>query len=174
VTANGAMVQGKRDGSQWLASLSVGGDYQRDRLSLTPYARLDLARATLDAYTEQGDAIHALHYQDQDVDTTTASLGLRMDYRVPVSVGTFTPQLRLEYQHDFQDDSTVIMNYADLPGGPFYRSAIDGLKTNRFVFGLGAVLQTEREFSLRLEYRGLFGSSSDTDHGVQLNLEKKY
>ncbi|AWH29276.1 autotransporter outer membrane beta-barrel domain-containing protein [Stenotrophomonas sp. YAU14A_MKIMI4_1] len=174
VTANGAMVQGERDGSQWLASLSVGGDYRRDRLSLTPYARLDLARATLDAYTEQGDPIHALHYQDQDVDTTTASLGLRMDYRVPVSVGTLTPQLRLEYQHDFQDDSTVIMNYADLPGGPFYRSAIDGLKTNRFVFGLGAVLQTEREFSLRLEYRGVFGSSSDTDHGVQLNLEKKY
>ena len=174
VTANGGMVQGKRDGKQWLASLSMGSDYQRDRLWLSPYARLDLARATLDGYTESGDAIQALHYQDQDVDTTTASLGLRMDYRVPVSVGTFSPQLRLEYQHDFQDDSSVTMNYADLPGGPFYRGQIDGLKRNRFVFGLGAVLQTERDFNLRIEYRGLFGSSADSDHGVQLNLEKKY
>lgn len=174
VTANGAMVRGDRDGKQWIASLSMGGDFRRDRLAMSPYARLDLARATLDGYTERGDEIHALRYQDQDVDTTTASLGLRMDYRVPVSIGTFTPQMRLEYQHDFQGDSTVTMNYADLPGGPFYRSQIDGLKNNRFVFGLGAVLQTEHDFSLRVEYRGLFGSSADSDHGVQLNLEKKY
>ena len=174
VTANGAMVQGDRDGKQWFASLSVGGDYRRDRLSVSPYARLDMARATLDGYTERGDAIHALRYQDQDVDTTTASLGLRMDYRFPVRFGTLSPQLRLEYQHDFQDASSVTMGYADLPGGPFYRGEIDGLKRNRFVFGLGAVLQTERDFSLRIEYRGLFGSNEDTDHGVQLNLEKKY
>lgn len=174
VTANGAMVQGDRDGKQWFASLSVGGDYRRDRLSVSPYARLDMARATLDGYTERGDAIHALRYQDQDVDTTTASLGLRMDYRFPVRFGTLSPQLRLEYQHDFQDASSVTMGYADLPGGPFYRGEIDGLKRNRFVFGLGAVLQTERDFSLRIEYRGLFGSSEDTDHSVQLNLEKKY
>lgn len=174
VTANGAMVQGDRDGKQWFASLSVGGDYQRDRLSVSPYARLDLARATLNGYTERGDAIHALRYEDQDVDTTTASLGVHMDYRYPVRFGTLSPQLRLEYQHDFQDASAVTMGYADLPGGPFYRSEIDGLKRNRFVFGLGAVLQTERDLSLRIEYRGLFGSSEDTDHGLQLNLEKKY
>lgn len=174
VTANGAMVQGDRDGKQWFASLSVGGDYQRDRLSVSPYARLDLARATLNGYTERGDAIHALRYEDQDVDTTTASLGVHMDYRYPVRFGTLSPQVRLEYQHDFQDASPVTMGYADLPGGPFYRSEIDGLKRNRFVFGLGAVLQTERDLSLRIEYRGLFGSSEDTDHGLQLNLEKKY
>ncbi len=174
VTANGAMVQGDRDGKQWFASLSVGGDYQRDRLSVSPYARLDLARATLNGYTERGDAIHALRSEDQDVDTTTASLGVHMDYRFPVRFGTLSPQVRLEYQHDFQDASPVTMGYADLPGGPFYRSEIDGLKRNRFVFGLGAVLQTERDLSLRIEYRGLFGSSEDTDHGVQLNLERKY
>lgn len=174
VTANGAMVSGVRDGKQWFASLSLGGDYRRDRLSLVPYARLDVARATLDGYSERGDAIHALRYQDQDVDTTTSSLGLRMDYRFPVSVGTFSPQTRFEYQHDFQGDSSVTMSYADLPGGPFYRGQIDGLKRNRFVFGLGAVLQTERDFTLRFEYRGLFGSEGDSDHGVLLNLEKKY
>lgn len=174
VTANGAMVQGDRDGKQWFASLSVGGDYQRDRLSVSPYARLDLARATLNGYTERGDAIYALRYEDQDVDTTTASLGVHMDYRFPVRFGSLSPQLRFEYQHDFQDASSVTMGYADLPGGPFYRGEIDGLKRNRFVFGLGAVLQTERDLSLRIEYRGLFGSSEDTDHGVQLNLEKKY
>jgi outer membrane autotransporter protein len=174
VAANDALVHGQRDGKQWFASLSLGGDYQRDRLQLTPYARLDIARATLDGYTESSDPIHALRYQDQDVDTTTTSLGLRMEYRVPVSYGMFSPQLRLEYQHDFQDDSSVTMSYADLLGGPLYRGEIEGLERNRFVFGLGALLQTERDFTLRFEYRGLLGSDGDSDHGVQLNLEKQY
>jgi outer membrane autotransporter protein len=174
VAANGARVRGERDGKQWFASISAGGDYRRDRLHISPYARVDIARATLDGYTEQGDAIYALRYEDQDVDTTTASLGLRMDYRIPVSYGTFSPQLRLEYQHDFQDDSSVTMSYADLLAGPFYRAEIEGLERNRFVFGLGAILHTERDLTLRFEYRGLFGSDDDTDHGILLNLEKKY
>ncbi|MDR6840703.1 outer membrane autotransporter protein [Pseudoxanthomonas sacheonensis] len=174
VAANGGQVSGERDGTQWLVSLSAGGDYRRDRLHFSPYARFDLARATLDGYTEQGDAIYALRYEDQDVDTSTASLGLRLDYRYPISLGTFSPQLRLEYQHDFQDDGSATMSYADLPGGPFYRADVQGLERNRFVLGLGAMLHTARDLTLRFEYRGLFGSSDDTDHGVLLNIEKTY
>lgn len=174
IAANGGQVSGQRDGTQWFASLSAGADFRRDRLHLSPYARLDVARATLDAYTEKGDAIYALHYQEQDVDTTTASLGLRMDYRYPVAIGTLSPQLRLEYQHDFQDDSSVTMSYADLIGGPFYRAEVEGLERNRFVFGAGAILQTENDLTLRFEYRTLLGSGGDSDHGVQLNIEKSY
>jgi outer membrane autotransporter protein len=174
VTANGGQVRGTRDGTQWFLSVSAGGDYQRDRLHLMPYARLDVARARLDGYTERGDAVYALRYRDQDVDTTTGSVGLRLDYRQQVSLGTFSPELRLEYQHDFQDDSAVTMSYADLVGGPLYRGEIQGLERNRFVLGLGASLRTERDFTIRLEYRGLFGSGDDTDHGVLLNLEKTY
>ncbi|ALN86342.1 outer membrane autotransporter barrel domain protein [Lysobacter capsici] len=174
VTDTGGMVTGSRDGNQWFASISAGADYQRDRLRISPYARLDVARARLDGYTERGDAQYVLNYRDQDIDTTTTSLGLRMDYIYPVRWGTFAPQLRLEYQHDFQDDSFATMSYADMVGGPFYRARIDGLDRNRFVFGLGAILQTERDWVLRFEYRGLFGSGNDDDNSFMINLEKKY
>ena len=174
VTDTGGMVNGSRDGTQWFASVSAGADYQRDRLRISPYARLDVARARLDGYTERGDAQYVLNYRDQDIDTTTTSLGLRMDYSYPVSWGTFAPQLRLEYQHDFQDDSFATMSYADMVGGPFYRARIDGLDRNRFVFGLGAILQGERDWALRFEYRGLFGSGNDDDNSFMINLEKKY
>ncbi|MEI2429469.1 putative Ig domain-containing protein [Lysobacter yananisis] len=174
VTDTGGMVRGSRDGSQWFASVSTGLEYQRDKLRISPYARLDVARATLDGYTESGDAQYALNYRDLDVDTTTTSLGLRLDYRHPVRWGTFSPQLRLEYQHDFQDASYAIMSYADMVGGPFYRARLQGLDRNRFVFGLGAVLQTERDWALRLEYRGLFGSGNDDDNSFMINIEKKY
>ena len=51
---------------------------------------------------------------------------------------------------------------------------VQGLERNRFVLGLGAILHTERDLTLRFEYRGMFGSGDDTDHGVLLNLEKTY
>ncbi|MFK3648920.1 putative Ig domain-containing protein [Lysobacter enzymogenes] len=174
VTDTGGMVNGRRDGNQWFASVSTGLEYQREQVRITPYARLDVARATLDGYTETGDAQYVLKYRDQDIDTTTTSLGLRVDWRYPVRWGTFSPQLRLEYQHDFQDASYAIMSYADMVGGPFYRARLQGLDRNRFVFGLGAVLQTERDWALRLEYRGLFGSGNDDDNSFMINVEKKY
>lgn len=174
VTDNGNLVTGERDGNQWFASLSTGIDYRYDRLQLSPYARLDMARATLDRYTERGDAVYALDYREQDVETTTTSLGVRLDYRNDVSWGTFSPQLRLEYQHDLQDDGSATLGYADFPAGPLYRALVQGLDRNRVVFGIGAALRTEHDLMFRFEYRGLLGSDGDSDHGVLLNLEKKY
>jgi outer membrane autotransporter protein len=173
-TDTGGMVNGSRDGSQWFASVSTGLEYQRDNVRITPYARVDAARATLDGYAETGDAQYVLNYRDQDVDTTTTSLGMRLDWRYPVRWGMLSPQLRLEYQHDFQGASDAIMSYADMVGGPFYRARLQDQDRNRFVFGLGAMLQTERDWALRLEYRGLFGSENDSDRGVLLNLERNY
>nr|WP_082647893.1 putative Ig domain-containing protein [Lysobacter antibioticus] len=174
VTDTGGMVRGDRDGTQWFASVSAGMDYRRDRLHVSPYARLDVARARLDGYTEQGDASYSLTYRDMDVDTTTTSLGVRLDYRYPVRLGTFSPMVLLEYQHDFQDESFATMSYADMVGGPFFRARLEGLDRNRFVFGIGAVLQTERDLVLRFEYRGLFGSGNDDDNSFMINIEKKY
>src|SRR3546814_4310313 len=73
-------------------------------LQLTPYARIDHASAELDGYVEHGDALYALAFERQDIDTTTTSLGLRADYLYELAWGTFAPQLRLEYQHDLDEN----------------------------------------------------------------------
>src|SRR3546814_2531929 len=80
VTANGNTVRGTRDGGQWFASLAAGYQWQHEQLQLTPYARIDHASAELDGYVEHGDALYALAFERQDIDTTTTSLGLRADY----------------------------------------------------------------------------------------------
>ena len=174
VTDTGGLVRGERDGKQWLASLAAGMDYRSDRLTFSPYARLDVARARLDGYTEQGDPTHSLTYGRQNVETTTTSLGLRMDYRHDLSWGMFSPQLRLEFQHDFEDDGSATMGYADFPAGPLYRALVQNLDRNRTIFGLGFALQTEHDLRLRVEFRTLFDGDGQSDNGVMLNLEKKY
>ncbi len=175
VTSNGALVQGARDGTQWFGSLSAGADIRRgEHLQLTPYARLDLARARLDAYTEYGDPLYSLNYGDMDVDTTTGNVGLRVDYQRVRPWGLFSPQLRLEYQHDFQGNGDATMGYADQLSGPFYRTGLEVFDRRRFVLGLGAQFSTDNGLSTRIEYRGVVGDSADSDHGVMLNIEKRY
>ncbi|HEX7803978.1 MAG TPA: putative Ig domain-containing protein, partial [Pseudoxanthomonas sp.] len=172
VTVNANTVAGSRDGDQWFASVSAGADIQNGDWQLTPYARVDVAQATLDGYTETGDPLYALAYGDLDVDTTTGNLGVRVDYRVRTGWGVFSPQLRLEYQHDFQGNGAAAMQYADFLTGPVYRAELDDFDRNRVNVGLGGLLGFDR-WSLRLEYRGLIGSGGDSDHGVLLNIEKR-
>lgn len=173
VPADG-LVRGSRDGTQWFGSVSTGAQIQRGAWRYTPYARLDMARAKLDGYTEQGEPLYALAYGEQDVDTTTGNVGMRFEFRRDTTWGAFAPQLRLEYQHDFQADSTATLQYADLLGGPLYRVDTDGFDRSRFMLGLGAMFYLPRDFSLRVEYRGLFGNEGSDDNAVMFNLEKGY
>lgn len=172
VTVNANTVAGSRDGDQWFASVSAGADIQNGDWQLTPYARVDMAQATLDGYTESGDPLYSLAYGDMDVDTTTGNLGVRVDYRVRTGWGLFSPQLRLEYQHDFQGNGAAAMQYADFLTGPSYRAELDDFDRNRVNVGLGGLFGFDT-WSLRLEYRGLIGSGGDSDHGVLLNIEKR-
>ncbi|MGX5846181.1 putative Ig domain-containing protein [Mesorhizobium sp. PL10] len=174
LTSGGGFVTGERDGGQWFASVSAGKKFEIQEWQISPYARLDVAKATLDAFTESGDPSSALHYGEQDISTTTGNLGLTLAYKFAADFGVVSPQVRLEYQHDFQGDSAITMNYADMFGGPIYHTSIDGLGKDRFMLGLGVNVQTVQDFNMRLEYRGLFGSDGDTDNGFLVNLGKTF
>jgi len=173
VTSDGSFVHALRDGSQWFGSLSLGADVVRGNWMLTPYARLDASQGTLDPYAESGSELFALRYGDQDVDTSTGNAGFRMEFRNTAVWGAWTPQLRVEYQHDFKGSGVATMQYADLVGVPFYRTSLDGFDRNRWMFGAGLMFDFRRNWGLRVDYRGLVGSGEDRDHGVQISLDKQ-
>jgi uncharacterized protein with beta-barrel porin domain len=173
VSSDASYVHARRDGSQWFGSLSIGADLARGTWQFTPYARLDASRGTLDRYVEQGSDLFALRYGDQDVDTSTGNAGLRIETHNAATWGAWTPQLRVEYQHDFSGSGTATMQYADLVGLPFYRTTLDGFDRNRWMLGAGVMFDFGRDWGLRVDYRGLVGSGDDRDHGVQISLDKQ-
>ncbi|MDE2155999.1 MAG: putative Ig domain-containing protein [Xanthomonadaceae bacterium] len=174
VTESGGYLDGHRHASQFFASLSGGYDYRHGRFHLNPYGRIDSASGTLDGYTEKGDSIYVLSYRRETVNTTTGSFGLRIDYQDTVSMGMLVPQLRLEYQHDFQGATSATLGYADLLSGPLPRASIVGLNQNRLLLGIGASMQTWKGLALRFEYQRQFGTSGETDQSVLLNLQKRF
>ena len=173
VTHTGGQVTGSRDGKQWLASLAIGGDFRDGAMQISPYARWDYAHATLDGYTEQGDAIWALRFAEQRVRTSTINLGVRLQNRYEMTWGAFSPQFRLEYQHDLQDNEDAVLSYADTLSGPFYRALLLATDKSRIELGLGGVFELRDEWALRLEYRRQQSETDDSD-ALQLNVEKKF
>jgi uncharacterized protein YhjY with autotransporter beta-barrel domain len=171
---SGALAVSSRSGSQRLVSLSAGIERRRDAYSVTSYARLDGQRARLDTFTERADALYALTFAPQNIGALTTSLGSRMEWRNDVGWGSFSPQVRLEIQRDIESDSTARLNYAEAADEDMYSLRLLGFDRTRAVIGLGARFVLQRDFSLRVEYRGLFGTGGDTDHGVLLNVEKRY
>ena len=173
VTADGSFAHARRNGSQWFGSLAFGADLARGDWQFTPYARLDAAQGSLDRYAEQGSDLFALRYGSQDVDATTGNAGLRVEVRRVARWGAWTPQLRVEYQHDFSGSGVATLQYADLGELPFYRTTLDGFDRNRWVLGAGVMFDFGRNWGLKVDYRGLVGSGDDRDHGVQISLDKQ-
>jgi outer membrane autotransporter protein len=174
VSATGGQVAGSRNGTQWFGSLSAGYEHHNEHLLLSPYGRLDMASARLDAYTEHGDALYSLRYDQQTVKTTTGSVGLRLNYPLKRDFGTLAPQVRVEYQHDFQGSSTATMRYADLLSGPLYRANIGSQSRNHTLLGIGLQLQTWHGLMFRVEYQNLFDHSSRNNQSILLGLEAPF
>jgi len=173
VGATGGMVEGERDGDQWFGSLVSTYEHREQAYTLAPYLRVDVARATLDAYSEQGDPFLALHYAEQDVDTTTGNFGVRMEFHNELSWGVISPMFRVEYQHEFEDPGVATVSYADMLGGPFYRTRLQGLDSRRLLLGFGAIVQTDSDWLFKAEYRGLLGDSQD-EQSIRIDVEKEF
>lgn len=174
VTDNGNTVHGSRDGKQLFGSFSIGYQHQTDDMLLTPYGRLDLARATLDGYTETGDSVFALDYQRQTVKTSTATLGILAQWTAKRDYGTWAPQLRAEFGHDMQGSSQATMRYADLINGPLYQATLTGQSRNHTLLGAGVALQMTRGWLLRAEYQNYLDNTSKDNQSILLGVEKKF
>lgn len=172
ITDNSNTAYGSRDGKQWFASFSTGYQHRNDALLLTPYGRLDLARATLDGYREHGDDVYALDYQRQTVNTSTATAGVLAQWLVKRDYGMWTPQLRAEFGHDMQGSSQAFMRYVDLMSGPVYRATLNRQSRNHTLLGAGIGLQTLKGWTLRAEYQSQLDSSSRDNHGIQISVQK--
>ncbi|UPG93877.1 autotransporter domain-containing protein [Luteibacter aegosomatissinici] len=174
VTDDGGTVHGSRDGKQWFGSISVGYQHQADDMTLTPYGRLDVARAQLEGYTESGDSVYALTYQGQTVKTATGTLGLLAQWTARRDYGVWSPQLRAEFGHDMQGSSTATMRYADSLQGPLYQATLASQSRNHTMVGVGVALQTLKGWLLRMEYQNYLDNTSKDNQSILLGIEKKF
>lgn len=99
-------VEGDADGDVLWAGLNAGYDVHRGAASFGPYAGLTFAQSELDGYTERDLSASGLNmsFADAERDSLLGHVGLRASYALSGGAGVFVPQLRVEYQHEFEDE----------------------------------------------------------------------
>lgn len=174
VTSTGALVNSHRTGRQWFVTGSVGGDIETGNWLITPYARLDLTRGTLNGYSENSGSLFDLAFLDQDVKFTSLGIGTRVNYRHAFRGGTLLPRLRLEYLYDLESNADAQVTYRDIISGPFSTIALSGLSREQLMLGLGVELQLESALSFELEYLNRIAAGSGSDQAVQVGVSVKF
>jgi large repetitive protein len=174
VTSTGVLINSNRTGRQWFATGSTGADIETGNWLITPYARIDLTRGTLNGYSESSGSLFDLRFLDQDVNITSIGIGTRVNYRYDFRGGTLLPRLRLEYQYDIERSADARVAYLDLINGPFSTIPLTGLAREQLMLGLGAELQLENAIALELEYLNRIASGSGSDQAVQVGVSVKF
>lgn len=103
-------VLGKADGSVIWTSLNAGYDLSSGAWSFGPFAGLTRTRSKLDAYTEQdlsGSGL-AMSFGETTRDSLLGHAGVRAGRAVAATWGVLLPQLRVEYQREFEDDPQIV------------------------------------------------------------------
>jgi uncharacterized repeat protein (TIGR01451 family) len=173
VVDDAAFVHGQRRGNQWFGSLTAAYQYRQGGMMLSPYARINAAWVTLDAFTETGGLGGALAYTSQSAEFFTSVLGLRGKYTFLTDWGSIAPRFRVEYNHDFSGTSTIFLQYADLLG-PTYSLTMSPANRDRMAFGLGTDLMIGNAHRLGADYQYDADFLGIAWHRVKLRWESRF
>jgi outer membrane autotransporter protein len=107
IVQTNVQAEGDADNEVTWFSFNAGFDHASGAWSLGPYAGLTWTRSRMDAYTERDLSNSGLHMSFSG--TTRESLlghaGLRASYVASTRGGIVVPQLRVEFQHEFDNES---------------------------------------------------------------------
>ena len=139
---------GDREGKQVFGSLNFGKEYENSDLIITPTGRIDGSYTALNGYTESG--IAALSYNDQDISSLMASLGVLIDQDVDLENSTVRSRINLEYSKEFASSSKVVTSYVSNSESFEYQA--DNKNRDIYTAGLGLDFKHDQGLIISTDY----------------------
>ena len=141
--------KGDREGKQVFGSLNFGKEYENGDLIITPTGRIDGSYTALNGYTESGSAA-ALSYNDQDISSLMASLGVLIDQDVDLENSIVRSRINLEYSKEFASSSKVVTSYASDSESFEYQA--DNKNRDIYTAGLGFDFKHDKGLTISTDY----------------------
>ena len=140
---------GDREGKQVFGSLNFGREYENGDLIITPTGRIDGSYTALNGYTESGSAA-ALSYNDQDISSLMASLGVLIDQDVDLENSIVRSRINLEYGKEFASSSKVVTSYVSDSESFEYQA--DNKNRDIYTAGLGFDFKHDQGLTISTDY----------------------
>jgi uncharacterized protein with beta-barrel porin domain len=101
------------NGHQFSFSVGAGYEFRQGAWTFVPLARLQYLKLNIDGYQEKINNTlpgfgWALAQASQDVESLTTDVGGRVSYAISTGVGVLLPQVRIEWEHEFKNDSRLL------------------------------------------------------------------
>ena len=142
--------KGDREGKQVFGSLNFGREYENGDLIITPTGRIDGSYTALNGYTESGSAA-ALSYNDQDIKSLMASLGVLIDQDVDLENSIVRSRINLEYGKEFASSSKVVTSYVSDSESFEYQA--DNKNRDIYTAGLGFDFKHDHGLTISTDYQ---------------------
>jgi outer membrane autotransporter protein len=139
---------GESKGKQAFVSLNFGREYEDGDAIITPTGRIDGSYTKLNSYTEDGEA--ALSYNDQDIKSLMASLGVLIDEDISLENSTVKRRVNLKYSKEFASNSKVVTSYVSDSESFEYQA--DNKNRNIYTAGLGFDFKHDQGLTISTDY----------------------
>jgi uncharacterized protein YhjY with autotransporter beta-barrel domain len=163
---------GQRDVGQLFASISASYELRDELMFFTPYIKLDSSVDTLATYSETSGGANALSYNKETIDSNRYALGLRIGSAHQINFGWVSPQFRLEWSQENDDDRQSIMTYANQSAGTSYTLNSAGQDNTSLMVGIGSDFIYNNGLKLSMRYQVFDNSASESDQTVGVSLSK--
>jgi len=165
---------GETDGQQFRGSFSAGMEIINGNMTFAPYARLSFLNVALDGYDETGAGGLNLRVDDQDIDSITSAIGYRLVGVKSTGTSIISPQLSLEWIHEFSDDARDITStYIHDPRGLTLLAQTDAPDRNYYSVGLGVSAVLRNRAQIYAEVKSLLDldNVSETTFAIGARFE---
>lgn len=100
---------GNTEGLQLQAGAGIGYDIYIDDLTISPYARTSFVHTAISSYDEDdpNNTGLAMNIDPDPRQSFTATVGIRAGISVSTDWGVWVPQVRAEFEHEFDNDPQV-------------------------------------------------------------------
>ena len=139
---------GDREGKQVFGSLDIGREYEDGDLTISSIGSIDGSYTVLDSYTESGT--EAISYNDQDIKSLMASLGILIDRDVNLENSNVKSRVNLEYGKEFTSNSKVVTSYVSDSESFEYQA--DNKNRDIYTAGLGLDFKHDQGLTISTDY----------------------
>jgi outer membrane autotransporter protein len=151
--------KGTPDLDVWSFYGEAGARFDLGTSWVTPYVALDYTSLHLKDFTESGGMGANLQFDAQTASQTSGLIGLKW----AGNLGGITPEAKIAYRHDFENDLGVETRFAGISSSTF--SKIEDYDEDSIVAGLNFTGHLGTNFTGRLGYQGRFNSEV-SDHTI--------
>jgi outer membrane autotransporter protein len=164
---------GDTEADEYGFTLGAGYDLFLGGFNLGPYARLNYLRTDIDGYdedlandnTDDGFGL-ALSIDDQEIESVSTIVGTQASYAFNSAVGVWTPYVKFDWQHEYQDDATELKaGFANAGSNP------DVVAQNSIVIPLDSPDRDFFNLGVGLSATFAHGFSAFVDYATVLALE---